>query len=351
VSPEGRPRATIRLLLTCNNRCGFCAQEGLSPAAPTDLDAQLRVARAAHHEVTFIGGEPALDERLRDHVAAARALGFRRIGVQTNGGRMADLGYTTELAGAGLTDVHLSLHGADPRVHDYHTGRAGSFGDVLAATHAARVNQLPVVVTTVLTRSNFRVLHAMPALVAARGVAGWCVSVVVMAGRAARERDRVVPRLGLALPFALHALAAAKAAGLPGWISGAPLCLLGSLADRSLPGPVRAFAPQCDACHARSVCPGVDAEYLARFGNDELSPRDAPPAAAVNGIAAIFVGTGELARVEGAATPAPGRPRTSLPMLGKVKPALAEAPSGTERRTGEALKEILPSLFDGEGKP
>jgi hypothetical protein len=34
-------------------------------------------------------------------------------------------------------------------------------------------------------------------------------------------------------------------------------------------------------------------------------------------------------------------------MLGKVKPAVAEAASGTERRTGDALKEIFPTLFEG----
>jgi hypothetical protein len=38
-------------------------------------------------------------------------------------------------------------------------------------------------------------------------------------------------------------------------------------------------------------------------------------------------------------------------MLGKVKPALAEATSATERRTGDALKEIFPTLFEGAPDP
>jgi len=41
------------------------------------------------------------------------------------------------------------------------------------------------------------------------------------------------------------------------------------------------------------------------------------------------------------AAPAPRR----LPVLGKAQPARAEVTAGTPRRSGEALREILPDLF------
>jgi hypothetical protein len=341
------PRATVRLLLTCTNQCMFCGQDGVLDA-PVNVRVALETARASHDAVTFVGGEPTLDPKLEQHVQAARSLGFQRIGLQTNGSQMADAAFTATLARAGLTDVHLSLHGADAPVHDYHTGRPGSFDDVLGAIDAARTNKLGVVVTTVLTRSNFRVLGALPSLLAARGVLGLCISVPWNAGRAAVASDRVVQRLALALPFALHALSAAHALRLPAWISGAPLCLLGPLALHSLPGGQRSYVSACESCAARSLCPGVDAAYLARFGADELTARDAPPAAPVadDEIAAMFVGAGELAPTAEPARAVISRPRTSLPMVGKVKPALAEATAGAERRTGEALREILPALFE-----
>jgi hypothetical protein len=37
-------------------------------------------------------------------------------------------------------------------------------------------------------------------------------------------------------------------------------------------------------------------------------------------------------------------------MAGKVKPAVAEATAGSPRRSGEALKELFPGLFEGEPK-
>jgi hypothetical protein len=38
-------------------------------------------------------------------------------------------------------------------------------------------------------------------------------------------------------------------------------------------------------------------------------------------------------------------------MAVKVRPAVAEATAGSPRRSGEALREIFPDLFDGGPKP
>jgi len=330
------------LTLACNNRCVFCAQDGVAPRDEQGVRERLERARAAADEVTFVGGEPTLDPGLVEHVALARSLGFRRVGVQTNARRLADAGCAAALAGAGLTDVHVSLHAADARAHDYHTGVDGSFAETMQGIAAARAASLVVVVTTVLTRSSFRGLASLPRALAPRGVAGWVVLVARAAGRAFAASDRVVPRLALAVPFALHAIEAAAALGLPAWIGGAPLCLLGPLASRAIATDARAYAPVCAACPSRGVCPGVDPDYLERFEGDELSARDAPSLPCDRPhVRDMFVGIGELA-------PVPPRPRAkvALPMLGKVRPAIAEVPAGAEKKSGEALRAILPALFD-----
>ena len=344
------PRAVVRLLLDCTNRCAFCAQADAAPSGePADVERALERARAAHDEITFVGGEPTLDPALADHVREAARLGFRRIGIQTNGSRFGDA-VCAGLVRAGLTDVHLSLHGPDAAVHDYHSGRPGSFEEVVAAARAAQRHGVPVVVTTVLTRSSFRVLARLPELLRSLGVSGWFVSIPVLAGRAYVDRDRIAPRLGLAMPFALQAIAAARAIDVPSWVAGAPLCLLGPFAAGALSGPPRAHGDVCSACPARPACPGVDPTYLARFGGDELFARDAPARAEASATTAMFVGDGALAMpVAPVAAPAT-RTRVVLPVLGRVKPAIAEANAATERRTGDALKEILPALFDTTAK-
>src|SRR5262249_11560430 len=153
-------------------------------------------------------------------------------GLQTHGRRLAAL--AAPLAAAGLTDVLVSLHGAAAAVHDYHTGVDGSFDALLDGVDAARAAGLTVAATTVLTRSNFRVLAALPPLLDAHGVAAWLVTVPHTAGAAATAFNRVAPRLALALPFALHAVDAAARRGLAAFVAGAPLCALGPFAARAL---------------------------------------------------------------------------------------------------------------------
>jgi hypothetical protein len=327
-------RATVRLGLACNNRCIFCCQDGLDTPD----------VRSVGEEVTFVGGEPLLHEDLVDRVREARGKGARAVGVQTNGHRLAEL--AAPLARAGLTDVHVSIHGAEAAVHDYHTGVDGSFERLLQGAAAARAEGLLVVATTVLTRSNFRGLGMLARLLHQRGIQAWNIAVPEVAGRASASFDRVIPRLGMALPFALHAATLARTLGIHVYFSGAPLCLIHP--NPFLPSPPRAYAAVCEGCEARPNCPGVDARYLARFDGDELRPRYAWQPTR-DRLAELFVGPGELAAAaveKPAASPAAAR--RQLPLYGKVVPAAGEASPAAPKKSGEALRDLFPQLFDGE---
>jgi pyruvate-formate lyase-activating enzyme len=318
-------RATLALLSDCDNRCTFCAPDGLprvDARAPDELGRSLDALASAHDAITFTGGEPTLHPALPAIVAAARARGFTAVGVQTNGRRLREHGYATALRDAGLTDVHLSLHGLGSAIHDHHTGVEGSFTEAADGLAAARQAGLTTVVTTVLTRSNARSLAALAPWLAAQSVAAWSVAVPRVLGRLADSFDRVYPRLAIALPHALHALASAQKKGLAVFVRGAPLCALGPFAARSLPDAPRAFAPACEACPARPRCPGVDARYLRRFHGDELSSSRAPASAAPSwgareqALAAMFVGEGPgRADASGVESRPTGAARVALPIV------------------------------------
>jgi hypothetical protein len=346
-------RVAVALGRACDNACVFCAQDGLPRDGQREADEQVdgalhRAWAAGARAVTFVGGEPALDPRLPALVARARATGFARVGVQTNGVALATEGRVGELVARGLTDLHLSLHGAEARVHDWHTGVPGSFEAALRTLGAARAASLEVAVVTLVTRPSFRVLSAIPRLLASRGVAAWCMDLPRWRGRAATASDRIVPRLGLAVPFALHALDAAGKLGLTAFVRGAPSCLLGPFAAMALAEPARSFAPGCSSCPSRPSCTGVDSEYLARFGADELAAcssegTDGRHAA----LRELFVGPGELAPPPPAPVHStPERARVALPLLGRPAPARAEVAAGVPRQSGDALRTILPALFD-----
>lgn len=342
-------RATLSLGSACSNACIFCGQRGLATSAPSGE--ALGALRETSSGITFGGGEPTLTPgALLEAVSSARALGFTSIGVQTNGHALAE--HARALAGAGLTDVHVSLHGASAPVHDYHTGRAGSFDVLWEGVAASRAAGLRVVATTVLTRSDFRVLSELPILLQARGVAAWHVAVPLARGAASDDFDRVYPRLALALPFALHALEVARRLALPAYVSGAPLCLLGPLASRAIAVPepegARTFHDErCTGCAARAACPGLDPTYLARWGGDELRPRDDRPSGADHEpLAALFTGPGALAPPRDRPVHEPPQSaRRALPMYGRPRRAVNEAATRAAK-SGEALREILPALFE-----
>ncbi len=321
---DANRRVSVSLSQVCSNACAFCAiasasrsgERGATTAAAPAVEPSVTLEQASErgaNEVTFVGGEPTMDARLTDLVAQARRLGFVRVGIQTHARDLAVGGLAATLARAGLTDVHVSLHAAEPLAHDYHTGMPGSFVGALAGIGAARAAGLAVVASTVLTRSNHKVIGAVPGLLAMRGVSAWCVWVPRVAGRLAEHPDRLVPRLALALPYALHALEVAQKRGLPAWIAGAPLCLLGPFAARAMDDAPRAYGGACSQCPSRDRCSGVDSWYLARFGGDELASRDAPHA--TDDHAALrrqFVGAGVIVNA-GDVRPKPLR--TTLPVV------------------------------------
>ncbi len=345
-------RATVRLGLACDNECVFCGQSGVEgdrePAPMDVVQRALEAARVGHDEVTLVGGEPTLHPELPAVIEHARALGFRAIGLQTNGRRLAPSAVEL-LQRAGLTDVHLSIHGGSAAAHDYHTGVPGSFVSVALALAAARAARLPVVVTTVLTRSNARGLTEVARWLAARGANAWCIAVPRTRGRAAELFDRVVPRLGVAMPFALHAVQTAESLRLPTFVRGAPLCVLGPFARVAIADDSRAHGEACNACPARAACPGVEPEYLARFAGDELSPREPIAASPDARLVRMFVGSGEVAPPRSSPiAESPARARVALPMAGKVRPAHAEVPRAVEKKTGAALRELFKDLYNDE---
>jgi hypothetical protein len=340
-------RATVEITRACSNRCVFCA----APDRDGDADwrSKLSTARGKADEVTFVGGEPTATDELEDAVREAAAQGFSAIGIQTNASGL-DADRLKALAQLGLTDLHLSIHAATAAAHDYLVGEEGRFERCGAALEAAAALGLTTVVTTVITRSNFRVLGELPTWLRQRGVAAWVCQWPHVAGRAAADFDRVIPRLGLAVPYALHALERARRIGLPSAMRGAPLCALGSFAHHRLDESSRVHPDPCSSCEARPSCPGVDEAYVARFTAAELHARsfveassDLSPATA-----RMFVGVGPLAAVPVQNHDAPAHARRRLPVLGRPAPATDETRRKSDLRPAGDAQDLFPKLFEND---
>ena len=298
-------------------------------------------------ELTFIGGEPTLlGDALIAAVASARAAGFRRVGVQTNGRLLAPLA-----APAGRRRPHRRPRLAprrgrlNPRLS--HRRHRQLRRPARRRARRARAAGLVIVATTLVTRSSFRTLAPLPSLLRAQGVGGWTLALPLVAGAAAQAFNRVVPRLGLALPFALHALDAARRLELPAWIRGAPRCLGPFAGDTLDEGDApRAFAPRCDGCPARARAAPASTRATSALRRRRAAARPPPLAVdAATASASCVVSSSVRAssrRSRRPASTAPQPPAAHWPGPACSRRAPRSSPAAPRQPGRRALREHLP---------
>lgn len=344
-------RIIIDLGARCSNRCVFCSDLGTprpEEAEPQTLQETLGAAGSQGAAVMFVGGEPGLRDDLTHWIELAKSSGVARIGLQTNGAGLVERIET--LAEAGLDELHVTVLGGTDAIHDYHTQTPGSFATLDAALSAWTATKGLAVASTVLTRSNFRSLAPLATWLRVRRVEAWRLVVPRTAGALGKTFDRVVPRLGMAIPYALHAATLATSRGLPTVLEGAPHCLLGPHANLNAEAPSRAFAPRCDGCGARADCSGVDEVYLERFSAEELRPVEATTATGWSGVPpqlrSLFLDTVHRTEISMSPPPSAAAARKRLPVLGRPAPAAAEVRRRSE--AGNSARPLFPELFEDE---
>ena len=155
--------------------------------------------------LAFVGGEPTRSPSLPAAVEAARQRGFEVV-VQTNARDLAQGDLARQLRDLGVSSLDVSLHGPAAAVHDYHTNTPGSFRQTVAGVRQARAAGLPVALTCVVTRSNFRHLEELVQVAARLGAVALQLSVVEMEGRAVNHAAALVPAREMVRPNLLRAL-------------------------------------------------------------------------------------------------------------------------------------------------
>ena len=143
--------------------------------------------------------------------------------MQTNGRRLAYRAFARALREASpRLRLDVSLHGATAPMHDWHTGTEGSFAQTVQGLRNARAERIPAGVTVVVTRSNFRHLAEIVRVAHASGAAAIHLAPVEPAGRASRDRARLLPAPEMVAPHLQRAAAEAARLGLQVQIGDAP---------------------------------------------------------------------------------------------------------------------------------
>ncbi|MCA9633790.1 MAG: radical SAM protein [Myxococcales bacterium] len=202
----------VQLAAICNNRCVFCAQNAAFHEETAAVEDSV-LEQISESPLMLVGGEPTLVSNLEHQITALHARGIE-VHVQTNARRLArDPALAPRLAAAGLRGAEVALHGPTAAVHDYHTQAPGSFRETVIGVRSLVGARIEVVLTTLVTRSNFRHLSEWVRLASALGVARAEMRSVLPVGRAA-VRPRLEPPHELAMPHVRAAQDHARRVGL-----------------------------------------------------------------------------------------------------------------------------------------
>jgi len=292
-SASSLSQALLRVTSHCNASCPFCNADGLAPDRCEGLDNVTRrlqeLRQSGWQSVAFTGGEPTLLPELPQMIAAAKQLGFSSVTVQTNGILLDDDERVRQLAAVGLDGTLISIHAADPALHDDIVGIAGAHRHTLAAAEKLVANDIRADVSFVMTSRNFSQLEAVvDMLLRQLGcrmtslVASYCGP----EGRALENLDWL-PRLGEIRQPLRRALETALSSHLemviPGQC-GLPMCQLPEYLDyfdeyhhpRAAYMPTKTRPQVCSSCALANRCSGFWSVYFERFGTSELMPLQQP---------------------------------------------------------------------------
>ncbi|MBI5533744.1 MAG: radical SAM protein [Deltaproteobacteria bacterium] len=293
------PRADVKIGFACNNRCVFCAQghkrEGCAQVPFDELVRRMRQGRETSDELVLTGGEPTARRDIVKVVAAAKAMGFREIQLQTNGRMLAYDRLVDELIRAGATEFSPALHGPTAEIHDALTRAVGSYEQTVAGIRNVAARGMPIVTNSVVVRANVPHLVALVDLLGSLGVTQSQLAFVHPVGTAFEMFDEVVPRLtDVVEPIARCAEVAARR-GMRLVTEAVPLCFLRGMQELAVeqhiphttvidldgvpfdysqwrPVEGKSHGPPCEACAVARACEGPWREYVDKFGWDEFKP-------------------------------------------------------------------------------
>jgi len=156
-----RPFAPYRMDLAityrCNNACAHCynARSRNYPELTTSEWKQVidRLWEIGIPHVVFTGGEPTLRDDLPELIAYAENKG-QITGINTNGRRLKDSKYVSELVSAGLDHVQITLESHLPDIHDQMVRHPGAWEETVAGIKNVVATRLYVMTNTTMLKNN-----------------------------------------------------------------------------------------------------------------------------------------------------------------------------------------------------
>ncbi|MBK7859938.1 MAG: redoxin domain-containing protein [Archangiaceae bacterium] len=295
-------RADLKTGYNCNSNCVFCViGDKLFTGDRTTEDCieELKLSRQTCEDVVFTGAEVTIRPDFFQLVAAAKALKYRNIQIQTNGRMFAYLPFCERAIQAGANEFSPSVHGHTAKLHDGLTRSQGSFNQIVQAIKNLKGLGQRIVVNSVAARQNVVHLPAMARLFVELKVDQFQIAFPHPTGHAETYFNAVVPKMSELAPYVHEAMRIGREGGVSCMAEAMPYCMMQGYErfvselfippteivydgfvvpdykhDRMERGKTR-FA-QCATCRFEPMCEGPWREYPQHRGSDEFQPVAGP---------------------------------------------------------------------------
>jgi len=182
---------------SCNNNCVMCSvkpkSKDFSDRTTEELIKDLIRGRKENYEkVEFTGGEPTIRKDIFYLIKQARDLGYKEIGLSTNGRLLSYKSFCDKLVKEGLNRITFTLHAHKKKLHEIISCTPGSFEQTLAGIkNALRYKNVSVSVNTVIFRLNYQHIFQIGKFIYSLGVPQWNILDLIPDGYA-KERYNVL---------------------------------------------------------------------------------------------------------------------------------------------------------------
>lgn len=287
----------------CNNRCLGCYSSIDDGSTMSTAEAINHLRYGRLHGARWLwlgGGEPTLRRDVFAVAKTARAMGYSRVKLQTNGMLFAYPDYVTRCVDAGITEVNFSLKGSTAASHDRLTRTPGGFAHTMKGIEDWCGRGLPADGDILLYKSGLAELVDMVRVFHARGLERFNLWLFSATDQGDKDLADQVPMISDAIP----AIAESVALGLsmrPDFITSlhTPPCTVpralssclfssaslelvvanpGGYRFRLEESPIEGghYLDRCEACTFRPRCSGLRKDYLAIYGDAEFQPELLP---------------------------------------------------------------------------
>ncbi len=283
--------ALIRTNFSCNQICNYCWVDRETPNPPEEevLSMIARAGRDGLFRLSFSGGEPTLNPKLPEFVAAAKASGIRETVLHTNAVKLANPDLCRALDDAGLDIAYVTMLAGNAAVSDNITRTDGSFRKTVRGVQNLLLKtDIFTFLHFVITKDNYKTLPEFVDFADRTFTAEDGSKLPITFSYVAPPRPDVithVPRYSEAVSYLKQAMDMCVERGIPfGGNEG-----LKSLPPCVLDGDKRYFRslmpltretettdyvkkPECAECDFNRFCYGVRMIYSLNYGLDEINP-------------------------------------------------------------------------------